>query len=364
MTSDEGRRALDVSLAVTVEPAIEQAELRAAWQEVAPKDVAPHAHAEATPADKRTRITLRATRTHFDSWSAALALEDLLAWLGGSDRKLKLQTDRQERRALELSQLAGANRTRHAAFWSETLKDAPLPLPFVQRGRALAPVGFGLNRGPTARIAALLPPHTASDENTLLVAFARALAEVTGLPDFLIACDIDGRASESARATVGPLAATVPLVCRIDATEPPEALTARIARDLRHAHAHAAFDLAACEETFGAAWRAAGIVPRQIGFSYIGRATNPPALLAMTDTPLHFGRLAVRRDDADLTPIENELRLGITPAGDGHRAEIAYDRDVVSAEFAQALLDALVHELRDTRQKTSVPQELSAQTPR
>ena len=72
---------------------------------------------------------------------------------------------------------------------------------------------------------------------------------------------------------VGPLAATLPLVCRVDATEPPEALATRIARDLRHARAHAAFDLAACEEAFGAAWRAAGIVPRQIGFSYMGRAT-------------------------------------------------------------------------------------------
>ena len=269
MTSDEGRRALDVSLAVTVEPAVDQAELRAAWQKIMPKDVAPHAHVVATPADKATRIALRATRTHFDSWSAALAMEDLLARLGGSDRELKLQSDWRQRRALELAQLAGANRTRHAAFWSETLKDMPLPVPLAQRSRALAPVGFGLNCGPTARIAALLPPHTASDENTLLAAFARALAEVTGLSDFLIACDIDGRTSESARAIVGPLAATVPLVCRIDATEPPEALTTRIARDLRHARAHAAFDLAACEETFGAAWRAAGIVPRQIGFFYI-----------------------------------------------------------------------------------------------
>ena len=36
MTSDEGRRALDVSLSVTVEPAIDQANLHAAWKEYCP----------------------------------------------------------------------------------------------------------------------------------------------------------------------------------------------------------------------------------------------------------------------------------------------------------------------------------------
>ena len=240
------------------------------------------------------------------------------------------------------------NRTRHVAFWSEMLKDAPLPVPFAQRSRALAPVGFGLNRGPTARIAALSLTHAASDESALLAAFARALAEVTGRPDFLIACEIDGRASETEHAMIGPLAATVPLVCRVDATEPPEALAARLARDLHHARAHAAFDLAACEETFGAAWRAAGVVPRQIGFSYVSRNDNPPALLTATRAPLRFGRLTVRRE-ADDSAIENDLRLAVTPTEDGYRAEIAYDRDVVSAAFAQALLDAFVRELQGSR---------------
>ena len=289
-------------------------------------------------------------------------MEELLARLGGSPAGAKRQADWQERRTAELAQLDGAQRTRHVAFWSEMLKDAPPPVPFTQRTRALAPVGFGLNRGPTARVAALLSPDVA-DDSTLLAALARALVEATGRSEFLIACDINGRASDNERTMIGPLATTLPLVCRADATEPPEALATRIARDLRHARAHAAFDLAACEDAFGAVWRAAGVVPRQIGFSHVSRNDNPPALLTATRAPLRFGRLTVQHE-ADDSAIENDLRLAVTPAEEGTRAEIAYDRDVVSAAFAQALLDAFVRELRGGAEAAPASPELSAQTPR
>jgi hypothetical protein len=225
-------------------------------------------------------------------------------------------------------------------------------------------VGFGLNRGPTARLAALLSHPVADDESAMLAAFARALADVSGQCDFVIARQIDGRTSESERATIGPLETTLPLVCRVDATEPPDALAARIARDLRHARVHAAFDLAACEDVFGTTWRAAGIVPRQIDFSYVKLKSNPPPLLKATRESLHFGQLTARRDDADDSAIENDLRLAITPADGGYRAEIAYDRDVVSADFARALLDAFLRDLRNTEHETSGTPELSAQTPR
>ena len=99
---------------------------------------------------------LHASRTHFDFWSAALTMQDLLARLDGSPAAPKLQTDWQMRRAAELAQYDGAQRTRHVAFWSEMLKDAPPPVSFAQRGRALAPVGFGLYWGPTERLTALL----------------------------------------------------------------------------------------------------------------------------------------------------------------------------------------------------------------
>ncbi len=363
MTSDEGQRALNVSLAVVVEPAIDQAAVCAAWQQALPAGTALHTNLKASPAGDATLIALRAARTHFDSWSAALMMEDLLARLGGSSREAKPQSGWQQRRAVELAQLDGANRTGDIAFWSEMLKDAPWPLTFAQRSRALAPVGFGLNRGPTARVGALLGFRPAGGEGAVLAAFARALADVTGQSDFLIACDIDRREPETANAVIGPLATTLPLVCRVDATVPPEALAARLGRGLRHARAHDAFDLAACEDAFGAAWRAAGIAPRQIGFRYLEPANNRPALLTASSKPLRFGQLTVRRSNADGNSIENDLRLAVTPAEDGAHAEIAYDREVASDDFAQALLDACVRELRGNEEAPASP-ELSAQTPR
>ena len=89
-------------------------------------------------------------------------MEELLARLGGSPAGAKRQADWQERRMAELAQLDGANRTRHVAFWSEMLKDAPPPVPFAQRSRALAPVGFGLNRGQTRASLPYFPPMQAT----------------------------------------------------------------------------------------------------------------------------------------------------------------------------------------------------------
>ena len=362
MTSDEGLRALETSLTVTVEPTLAQAELNSGWSNVLPAESASHVRITASPAGNGTCVTVRGSRAHIDGWSAALLMSDLLERLGGSSTKIKPRADWHQKRTAELAQLEGMNRTRHVAFWSETLKNAPPPLPFGHRSRALAPVGFGLNRGPTARLGALL--SNGIDEIPLLAAFARALADVTGQSDFMIACETDGRVSEDERAMIGPLVATVPVICRVDATEPPQALAARAARGLRHARAHAAFDLAACEEAFGAAWRAAGIAPRQIGFSYVGQASGLPPLLAHTRARLQYGRLIVSRDEIDGQPIENDLLLVAAPADGDTRIELAYDCDVVDATFARALLDAVLLELRGTERDAPASHELSAQTPR
>ncbi|HZD92121.1 MAG TPA: SDR family NAD(P)-dependent oxidoreductase, partial [Pseudolabrys sp.] len=154
MTSDHGRRALEVALAVTAEPAVAPADVCAAWQAVLPTDLEPHVQIMTTPSGNGSRIVLRVARQHLDGWSAALVMEALLARLGGAPAEM-LKDCCEQRRVNEINQLTGANRTRHLAFWSEMLKQPPGPIPFARRSRALAPVGFGLNRGPTARIAAL-----------------------------------------------------------------------------------------------------------------------------------------------------------------------------------------------------------------
>jgi hypothetical protein len=112
-----------------------------------------------------------------------------------------------------------------------------------------------------------------------------------------------------------------------------------LARDLRHAKAHAAFDLAACEEAFGAGWRTGNFAPLQFGFSFRDEPTILPALLA---TPTcHFGPLTAHRSgDSDV--IANDIRLAISLAGDTFHAELAYDADVVEPEFAEALFAAVL----------------------
>ncbi len=335
MTTDHGRRALDVDLAVTVEPAVDDDAIGEAWNALAQWHALADDNVRLTWAQSAhaTQIALRASRAHLDRWSAALIMQDLLEQLGGAPIKSKLAGEPWEAvRRLELAQLSGPQRLRHETFWVEMLKDAPPPVYFARRSRALAPAGFGLNRGPTARLRAVFDRDAAGSESGLLADFVRALAQATGAEEFIIACKVSGRERDTLRNTVGPLATTVPLVCRMQAGE---MLAQRIGRDLQHAKAHGAFDLAACEQTFAADWRADNIAPTQFGFSFRDAAGGPP-LLFRSLSPSRFGSLMARRDPA-ASVIANDIRLAIWCDGEAAHAEFAYDSEAVEADFAEAL---------------------------
>jgi acyl carrier protein len=360
MTSDYGRRALETSLVVTVEPGIGDRQLGTAWAAVAqrhglaaaldhvvaadfasaaeqPLDDVTTARLTWAQIDRATQVALRGSRALLDRWSASLLMQELLEILAGVPPKLKTASAWAGVRRQEIAELTGQRYLQHKIFWAETLKDAPPPVYFARRSRALAPVGFGLNRGSTVRLHSAFARDAATTEAELLTDFVQALAHTTGASALIVACAYSGRASDAAPKLVGPLATTLPLVGRLQAER--NLLAQRLARDLQHAKAHAAFDLAACEEAFGAGWRAGNIAPLQFGFSYRDNAIVPPALLA---TPTcHFDSLTVHRsNDSDV--IANDIHLSISLARDTVYAELAYDADAVEAKFAEALLGAFL----------------------
>ncbi len=340
MTSDHGRGALDVDFAVTVEPAVDDDEIGEAWNALTQRHALAADIARLTwaPSERATQFSLRASRAHLDRWSAALLMQELLEQCGGAPIDNKSGGEPWEAvRRRELAQLSGAQRLRHETFWTEMLKGAPPPVYFAKRSRALAPVGFGLNRGPTVRLRAEFDRDAGGGESNLLADFVRTLAQASGASELIVGCKITGRERDLLRNAVGPLATTVPLVCRMQAGE---MLAQRIDRDLQIAKAHAAFDLAACEQAFAADWCAGNIVPAQFGFRYRDAAAGPPLLLR-SPAPSRLGSLMLR-PHPDANVIANDIRLAIWCDGEAGYAELAYDSEAVEAEFAEDLFGAFL----------------------
>jgi acyl carrier protein len=361
MTSEHGRRALETSLAVTIKPSIAHGPLGAAWAVVAERhtltavfdDVAAaefattaarsldgetSARLTCAQADRATQVALRGSRAALDRWSVSLLMQELLELLAGAPAKRKADDACANMRRQELAELTGQQYLRHKIFWAEMLSEAPPPVYFARRNRALAPAGLGLNRGQTVRLHSAFTRDATTTEAELLTDFVEALARATGTGALIVACAHNLRApGDDARKLVGPLATALPLVCRLQGER--NLAAERIALDLRHAKAHAAFDLAACEEAFGAGWRANNIAPLQFGFSYRGDPIALPALLA--GSTCRFGSLTAHiGKDSDI--IANDIRLSISVAGDTIYAELAYDSDAVEGGFAAALFDVFL----------------------
>jgi acyl transferase domain-containing protein/acyl carrier protein len=360
MTSDHGRRALETSLVLTVEPRIDHRQLSTAWAAVAQRHALPMAvdHVDAAdfagaaerplddgtsarltcaPIARTTRVALRGSRALIDRWSVALLMQEVLEILAGVTSKRKTAASWADVRRQGIAELTGQRYLQHKIFCAEMLRDVPPPVYFARRGRALAPVGFGLNRGPTVRLQSAFARNSATTEAELLAEFVHALAHTTGASALMIAYEYSGRASDAATRVVGPIETVLPLVCRLQDSR--NLLAQALRRDLEHTKAHSAFDLAACEEAFGASWRAGNIAPLQLGFSFRDDSIMPPALLA---TPTcHFGPLTAHRSDDD-DVIANDIRLSISLTGDTFHAELAYDADAVDPECAEALLGAIV----------------------
>lgn len=221
----------------------------------------------------------------------------------------------------------------HLAFWKEVLRAVPPALATGGRSLALAPAGFGLNRGPVGRIAARI--HIAgfsalspAEQEALLVAgLARTLAARHGTGEVAIECHDPVRAG-AADPLIGPIATSVPLLFdRLGET--PDRLVRRARQRLAMARDHRAIDTAALEAVLGGRLNAAGAALRQVGFSYLDAASaSALAALGIAD-PL-----------AALADPFNELRLDAVSEGDGVRLAFAIDTAAFDAGGGRALLDA------------------------
>ncbi|MFG1248509.1 SDR family NAD(P)-dependent oxidoreductase [Xanthobacter flavus] len=218
---------------------------------------------------------------------------------------------------------------RHLAFWKEVLRAAPPALATGMRSLALAPAGFGINRGPVGRITAriAMPGFAAlpatEQEALLLSTFARTLATRHGATALAIECHDPARRD----GLLGPVSTSVPLL--LDRLCEADRLVRRTRQRLAMARDHRAIDTAALEAILGAKLNAAGAALRQLGFSYLDAASaSALAALGIAD-PL-----------AALADPFNELRLDALAEGDSVRLVLALDTAAFDAGGGKAFIDA------------------------
>jgi hypothetical protein len=203
------------------------------------------------------------------------------------------------------------------AYWRAVMSPWIPAANLPKRRLALAPVGLGLNRGPSAALHLDLPvPFDDSSEAVLLAAFALAIARRTGASTVLI----ERHFERPLPGSVGPWTDSMPIALR-DVSIAPAVAQHRIARQLSNGERHAAFGLASCEAQFAEEMKAAGSVPGQFGFRYV--ATGHAA-----DQVRHLHSWSNKHD----------LCLEVTPNTQGLAIQLVFDSMVVDEDLARAVM--------------------------
>ncbi len=196
-----------------------------------------------------------------------------------------------------------------AFWWYHTVRGAA-PLPFAARGRAMVPAALGRNHGHADCVAG--PMLGDLGERQLMMRFAQALRAVTKTSGAVMMSRLHCLRRDPDM--VGALSHAEPFVVGDDPQDAGD--IARLDRCLSKAAEHRAFDsFAAVQElsTYLDDW---GVSPFQIGFA-------PKVAAFSTKGAAHFDVLLERRADG--------------------ACQIVFDRDVLSAETARALVETLEH---------------------
>ena len=206
------------------------------------------------------------------------------------------------------------------SFWDHALRDAPAPVAFGDRGRALGPESMGLDHGPALTATGKLSQGVT--EAQVLRAFAFGVRRVSGdMKDVLVARDLGARPSGSAGG-FGPFTVTVPTIVPVLPRE--GCAVADFERLLLAASDHLSFDLFTAQDELRGRFDKNGARPHQIGFHW-------------SDRPLA----------EEVRGTLNDVRLDLHDGPDGLRYRFTFDGDVLSAAQQQTILDAFETHLKE-----------------
>ncbi len=289
--------------------------------------------------DDQTRIAIRSHAAAADAWSMPMAVAGLLAEYDESVGDV----------ATDFNSFVAGRELReendatvdHVAYWTEVLSNAPPALHLPHRSLALAPVGFGHNRGNPAAIQsnvewAELPGGVARDREAMtLLAFARVMTADAERNSIVICRHDISRKDCGPIELLGPIADRLPLVLdKLDGEF--EEGVKRVSRLLAYALKHRAFDVTATEQRLAAQLRDRNVVPMQIGFAYIDAASAPRN---------EVGLQAVLRDAA-VNHLRGDLDLLLLDHGDHVECVWAYDSGAVDREWVQQVAGRFAQEFR------------------
>ncbi|RYE11130.1 MAG: SDR family NAD(P)-dependent oxidoreductase [Hyphomicrobiales bacterium] len=346
MTSGEGRLALESAALLPLDSACELATLEAAWTQLCerhpvlrlarnegalelgeqPALVAVSAAHDAiagalrleagelvravvqTGDDGATHIALRAQACVTDRTGLDFALAEWAALADGSVPAGPEAGEVLDRLRMRHVDLDRDDSIADIAYWRAMLRPFIPAAKIESRRIALAPLGLGLNRGPSAVLQLDLPEaDRESDEATLLAALAIALARRTKSASVLV----ERHFEQALAGSVGPWADSMPIILR-DAGSSPSVARDRIRRQLANGERHVAFGLASCDTHFADEMKAAGTLAGQFGFTWhrpLGSRANA-----------------------------HDLCLEVTPADEGVSLRLVFDTLAIDEVSARALL--------------------------
>jgi acyl carrier protein len=284
-------------------------------------------------------LSMRAHAAVADAWSVGFLAEELLRICRGdvlekpAGRKV-LRHQLAMRRFDEEDVCAIANRS----FWHEAMTPWPQPVPFSRRGRALAPVGLGCNRGVIDEVSTKINPTLFSAladtriEALIMSAYADALANLTGVLELVICRFGSGREATGMERIAGPFCDELPVPFRKLGQASLAGLAGGAERHLAVASQHRNFDLFSCETLFRDLLLECSAAPRQIGFSYMRDSGG--------QMPLQSGpggsqiATVAEHDIPDLY----DVLLIIEQHASGAKLRLRFDVDVLDSEAAARLM--------------------------
>ena len=292
----------------------------------------------ATREDGQLHLYARAHRAATDKLSPHLALAALVETAKNAKASAphtSLSCFSEERRLVEGS----FDQARHLAFWKEQLRSVPPALRQRGRVRALAPVGFGINRGPIGYVQTeiAMPDFAAllanEQEAVLVAAYSRALANVHETAVVVVERHDEARRDAGPVSLIGPVADLFPILLEklnasVDATIRQARRALALGRD------HRAMDTAAIESALVNDLRERSAALRQFGFCFID-AESMTRMRALGQTnPLFI-----------LSNSFNEVHLGVAAHALSIDVCLSVDIDVVNRAYAEALIRSFTGEL-------------------
>lgn len=313
--------------------------------QVKPVDVAGGVFACVTVApsgDDATRVMLQVQSAIADRASAYLVLDEILKSASGQALSDPMAEDalgaEMRRGVFDPEDPTNAN---DQSFWSYAVAGAAPAIDFKERARAISIAALGRDHGVAVEWQGDIAGNSLTEAD-FTIALAEALTEATGHKGgVLLTRETDRPARLAEAAAVAPLADDQPVFVPMGVSDTIQ--RNHVDRILNAAEGHDSIDLYSLRKELADQFETVGAAPFQISYRF------DPAMGALETAliagPVTMGGLTVHTEANGRTGIASDVEFILRKSDDAALLTMRVDSDVVTANDAQRLMQALAKRL-------------------